>query len=472
MSFIRYKKIGNKEYAYEVIPYWDSTAQKPRQKTRYLGVVIDREKGIFIKPREKPVERLILDFGNGYMIYEYLKQTGIDELLKEVFGSNAEALKVMIAYKLCEGLAMRHLPMWYEGNVVSILSKAKSLDSQRISRLLKVFGEEGKQREFFKRYIKRYFDASEGIIIDTTALPNEIGLGLTEWGYSDSSIDMQIRLVCVVDRDRGLPVYYRYVGGSIVDVSVFGMTIEELKRVGMRSSFVLFDAGFFSETNLCELNREGIDYLIRIPSGRKVYKDLLKQHISEIEKVSNAVRYGQRVLFIKQVEVELYGKKGYAHIVLDPERKGRETKKLMIEAIEDGRMMDEALEYELSQRGIMMLFSTFPIDKDEVVPMYYMRAKIEQAFGFSKDDLRLLPLRVHKEETLRGYLFLMFLTLVVFMFFRKELKNKYTVEEAMLSMRNLKCKVYENEILISETTKQQKEILSLLNIIVPKKCGI
>jgi len=106
------------------------------------------------------------------------------------------------------------------------------------------------------------------------------------------------------------------------------------------------------------------------------------------------------------------------------------------------------------------------------VPMYYMRAKIEQVFGFSKDDLNILPLRVHKEETLRGYLFLMFLVLVVFMFLRKGLKNKYTVEEALMSMRNLKCKVYDNEMLISETTKQQKEILSLLNIIVPKKCEI
>ena len=462
MSFIRYKKIGNKEYAYEVIPYWDSSAKKPRQKTKYLGVVIDKEKKIFGRPREKARERLILDFGDGYLIYEFLKKMGINDLLGEVFGNRAEELKVMMAYRLCEGSAMRHLSLWYEGNVVRVLSRSKSLSFQRISRLLKSFGEEGKQREFFKRYIKKYFSASEGIIIDTTALPNEIGLGLTRWGYSDSSIDMQIRLVCVVDKGSGMPVYYRYVGGSIIDVSVFGMTIEELKRVGMRSSFVLFDAGFFSETNLRKLNSEGIEYLIRVPSGRKVYKDLVKQHIAEVEKAKNAVRYGQRVLFIKQAEVEIYGKKGYAHIVLDPERRGREVKKLMIEAIE----------HELSQKGIMMLFSSFPIDREEVVPMYYMRAKVEQAFGFSKDDLRLLPLRVHKEETLRGYLFLMFLTLVVFMFLRKELKNKYTVEEALLSMRNLKCKVYDNEILIPETTKQQKDILSLLNIIVPKKCGI
>ncbi|MCD6218935.1 hypothetical protein J7K43_00945, partial [Candidatus Calescamantes bacterium] len=64
------------------------------------------------------------------------------------------------------------------------------------------------------------------------------------------------------------------------------------------------------------------------------------------------------------------------------------------------------------------------------------------------------------------------LTLVVFVLLRKELQNKYTVEEVLMSMRNLKCKLFDNEILIGEISKQQKEILSLLNIIVPKKMGI
>lgn len=178
------------------------------------------------------------------------------------------------------------------------------------------------------------------------------------------------------------------------------------------------------------------------------------------------------MLFIKQVEVELYGRMGYAYIVLDPERRGREMRRLMLEAIEDSREKGEALEWELSTRGTMVLFSSFEIEKNEVVPMYYMRTKVKQLFGFSKDDLQLLPLRVHKEETLRGYLFLMFLTVIVFMLLRKTLENKYTVEEALMIMRNLRCKVYDKEILVAETDKRQKEILSLLNIIVPKKCGI
>ena len=122
--------------------------------------------------------------------------------------------------------------------------------------------------------------------------------------------------------------------------------------------------------------------------------------------------------------------------------------------------------------GIMVLFSSFPIEKERVVEMYYMRTKVEQLFGYSKDDLQLLPLRVHTEEGLRGYLFLMFITVVVYKLLKDALKNKYTVEEAMLIMRNLKCKVYDDEILVTEPNKRQNEISSLLNIIMPKKCGI
>ncbi|MEW6215712.1 MAG: hypothetical protein AB1478_11030, partial [Nitrospirota bacterium] len=82
----------------------------------------------------------------------------------------------------------------------------------------------------------------------------------------------------------------------------------------------------------------------------------------------------------------------------------------------------------------------------------------ETLFGFSKDDLKLLPLRVHKEETLRGYL------LIIFVRLKREIGNEYTVEEILLIMRNLKCKVYENELVIQELTKQQKEIAEILKI--------
>ncbi len=120
----------------------------------------------------------------------------------------------------------------------------------------------------------------------------------------------------------------------------------------------------------------------------------------------------------------------------------------------------------------MILVSSFDIEKKEVVPLYYMRQMIEKLIGFSKDDLNLIPLRVHEEETLRGYLLLMFISLTVFALLKNDLGSEYTVEEALLTMRNLKCKVYDSEIIIQELAKQQKEILEKLDIIVPKKMGV
>ena len=81
-------------------------------------------------------------------------------------------------------------------------------------------------------------------------------------------------------------------------------------------------------------------------------------------------------------------------------------------------------------------------------------------------------MRVHREETLRGYLLTIFITLTVFALMKKELGNDYTVEEALLIMRNLKCKVYDKEIIVQELAKQQKEVAEKLDIIVPKKLGI
>ncbi len=221
-----------------------------------------------------------------------------------------------------------------------------------------------------------------------------------------------------------------------------------------------------------ELNLGVIDFLTRLPARIKLYKDLIKEVIPDIDTFKNAVKYGDSILFVKQKKVDLFGKEGYAHIVLDPERKGRETKKLLIEAFEDKESEEEKVEFELLKSGAMILVSSFEINKNEVVPLYYMRQTIEKLIGFAKDDLDLIPLRVHREETLRGYLLLIFITLTVFAILKKEIGNDYIVEEVLQTMRNLKCKVYDDELIVQELAKQQKEVVEKLGIIVPKKLGI
>ena len=107
-----------------------------------------------------------------------------------------------------------------------------------------------------------------------------------------------------------------------------------------------------------------------------------------------------------------------------------------------------------------------------MLPTYYSRQLIEQVFGFAKSNNSILPLRVHSDQSIQGYLLLVFLSLVVFVMMRQKLQPKFTVEQALLILRNLKAKVYEAEAIVMEPNKKSKDITTLLNIIMPTSVGI
>lgn len=473
MSFIRYKKFGNKDYAYEITAYWDPVNKKPRQKSRYLGVVIDKETKEFKRKEvRQKTEKLILDFGDVYLLNEFMKRQGLSPLLKRVFGDNLNYLLSLLCYRLCHASAMNYARIWFDGSISRFIFKNVNLSSQRISDFLESISDEHVQREFFKQYLTTFVKAKEGVIIDSTALPNQIRFPFNAWGYNDGNIDMQIRFLFVVDKKNFLPLFFRYLPGNIVDVSSLSVTVKELKKFGVKNSFVLIDSGFFSKDNIKGLYVEEIDFLTRLPASRVLYKDLVRDEIGNLERFDNAVRYGERALFIKQKRCNLYGRQVYAHIILDPERKGRETRKFLIDAMDGQENDEDEVEFNLMKKGVLILISTFKLKTEEVVPYYYMRQTVERLFGFSKDDLKIIPLRVHKEETLRGYLLLTFIALVLFVLLKKEIGKKHTVEEILLTMRNLKCKVYDDEILVQELARKQKEIVEKLKLIMPKNMGV
>ena len=71
-----------------------------------------------------------------------------------------------------------------------------------------------------------------------------------------------------------------------------------------------------------------------------------------------------------------------------------------------------------------------------------------------------------------GYLFIQFIILIIFIQIRNAVCSKYTVEQALLLSRNVKCKIFGNDVLIAEFTKKQKEIYKFCGIEIPKSCKI
>lgn len=278
---IRYKRFGKQDYAYKIWNEKNPETGKWVQRSQYLGVVIDKENGIYERRRmsKRLTEREILDYGDSYLLHEVIVQLSIWGVLKEIFGDLFDTLMTLVFHRIVGGQAMRYAENWYDGNYINKLFPNADVTSQNISRVLERLGNESINRKFFAAYIPLIQkDASNGVVIDSTGLPNEINMPVTDWGHHNGGIAFETRLILAIDRASELPLYFRYVAGNIGDVSTLANTIAEMKLSGISTSSALIDAGYFSENNLKMMFEAEISFLIRMPSNRIVYRNIINEN--------------------------------------------------------------------------------------------------------------------------------------------------------------------------------------------------
>ena len=466
-KMIRYKKVYNKFYVYEVTQEWDKTLKKQYQKSKYLGVA-NENGGDYTKPGKKQkfiIEKSILDFGDSYVINEISKDIGLNNIIDSSF-SNLDSIMSLICFQITEGLAMYNCEDWLIGNIAQKLFPTSKVNSKNISLLLKILGRQDLHNKFFKSYIDKFFFNNQNILIDSTSLTSAINNPINAFGYSDGNIEQNVTCLMLVDKETKLPIYFRIVGGDIVDISTLKTTITEIKKLGLKTNTAIFDAGFCSKENLRFICNESINFITRLPKSHKAFSILIKES-GKIDKAINAISYNKRVVFIKSIKTQLYDNDIYAHIIFDPSKNNSDTKIIFKDKLEDDltetdiNNLDEAME----KAGFFILLSREEILSKDILPSYYERQAIEQIFGFAKHNNNILPLRVHTEETLRGYLMLSFLSLIIFINIRQRVQMP--MDKVLLSLRNIKAKIFDDSIIVQEINRKTKIILKKLNITMP-----
>lgn len=472
MATIRYKKRGNKWYVYELNQYWDKELKKPRQRTKYLGVA-EEKNGAYSKPGRRiaatPVEQEILDCGDSYAINETCKSICLDKIIDDSFG-NLDSIMAMMCFQITEGSAMYNCADWLEGNIAKRLFKGAKTSSQDISRLMKTLGRVDLQTSFFKKYVARFFPNKRGILIDSTALPSAINSSINAFGYASGSIQENVSCLMLVDKKSNLPIYFRAVGGDIADISTLKTTVAEIKNLGLETESAILDAGFCSKENLQFMCSEDINFVTRLPKSHKIFHHFVDES-KGVESAGNAVQYGDRVVFVRTKKATVYDHAMYIHVILDPSKKSKDTNIIMRDQLHEALSAEqqERLNDKMKTAGFFILLSRQEITKTQILPSYYARQAIGQIFGFAKSNNNILPLRVHDDQSIRGYLMLVFLALIIFIAMRQKLK--LPMDKALLTLRSLKAKIYDDTIIIQEPNKKTKDILNTLNIIMPTSLG-
>jgi len=497
--FIHYEVKNGIEYASVYTPRRENG--KKVNDPEYLGRVIDKEKGIYrsrargvfayslergyayeiegtsvyelANVREK--EKLILDFGDAYCLYFALQETGLHDIIHNLLPGHEDTLMSLVGYKLLASASNRYVEEWWIGSYTSILFPKARIQSQGISKFYRQFGEEKIQREFFKRYLNQFYpNHSVGVLIDSTGLPNDMNfpLPLTAINTHNGVTSNETRLLLVVEQKTGMPLFFRYNAGNIVDVTTLRATFAEMKAYNIQITNAIVDAGYYSEANIRSLygdvDEEPIPFITRMGTNLKLYKTLLAENAEDLTKAKYLLMQRDRLVSVKRVEIDLFGHLGYAYVILDHARREDEIYKYARTTIGSNDVSYEEMDMAMKLKGFCIIISSEKIDTKDILPLYYTRQAAEQVFDVSKNYAELLPLRVHNEDTFRGHILLSFITTVAFLSCNQLLKGTpYNAEGAFMILRNQKCKVFNDYILTKEPNKKMNEIYKELKINPP-----
>ncbi len=478
--------------------------RKTRIEYTYLGRVVDLEKGIFFSREreyftfdinsgeygkiaedfEPPVIndkrryiRKALDFGDTYLLDQILWKSGLWEVIDSIKWANKDTLHAMVLFYIVSLLPNKDASLWYQGNIVSCLYPKAHMAGEGISDFLEKIGRTDSLLAYHEKYVQFVFDnysKDKNIMVDSMGLPNKSRIYLTQMNVHNNKISVESRLVIVAQKTTGVQLYFHLMPGNINDAMSLRTIFEHCSALGIEVDGCLLDAGYSSDINLDEFYDENhnciCDYITRPKSTANYYKNNLTEVLSTLESKENFVRYEDRYLYVKHIEVKV-GKKcdqpAHLYIGLDENRLSDELHKLLKRARKKKLSIDEVY-YAMESQGIFTLISGKEYEIDEILPEYYLRQGIEQLNDISKNYTKLLPIRCHKVETYTGHVVLSMIATAIVRFIQLHLNDsELYLGSRMEALRTQKAIVYKTRLVPDPPLKPANDMYNAFGISVP-----
>lgn len=502
MAYVHYDQKSNGVIYASLYESFRDQGKVKTRRMENLGRVIDKENNIFCQKgityqyvlgegrREVPssvlpsewavpeTEKLILDFGDAWFLQEYLSRQPFYSSIQNTLPNESDTLLALIFYRLLTNKgASCHAKIWYEGNYSCLAFPYANLTIQNIGRIMKELGGEEIQHRFFEGYMSSIYGDSgaAGILVDSTGVPNATKMDVTQISSNNGDISREVRLIYVIDRNNGMPIYFRYVPGNIIDVSTLITTVSELEQYGVSISHAILDAGYFSEKNAAELFESGIQFMTRLAPNKTVFKEAAADNLDGLMSQKYAHRYGDRLVFIKKISVIVCGHAAYVYLCIDEDMYLLQHKKTILNALDDKKDSDET-DAAIKRLGAFAILASEEMPEDELLPMYYTRQQVEQVFDISKNYADLLPIRVQSEQAFAGHLLVCFMATAIMQRLQKELLKRRSkkakslnAESILFYLRNQKCKVYKDYAIPQEPRKEVNALYDIFKVQVPYK---
>lgn len=322
-------------------------------------------------------------------------------------------------------------------------------------------------------------DPDRNILIDSSGLPNRIHFPLTHRNIHNGKVNNEIRLIFVIQKSTGLPLFYRAVPGNIVDVSTLERIFLHLQSLGIDIDSCIMDAGYNSSENLDlfydEFHHCKIGYITRVKSNDKELCRMIEEDLPTLDRKEHFVNFEDRYLFIRKKQILAGSHKdnpAWLYLGLDCNRLTDEQRKLFKRASRDNLSPEDVYE-AMQTEGLFGVISGKEYSCEEILPAYYQRQAAEQIFDFAKNYTKLLPLRISTEETFQGHLLLSYIASCAVKLMQMKLKSTGMLFGSRLScMRNQKCTIYSGRLVTDNAQREATATYAAFGIKCPASIPI
>ena len=371
-----------------------------------------------------------IDFGDSFFLDQLIKGIGYDQVIDKIAFGNRDTLYAMIQQYALEGRASTQAYTWYRSSYASYLYPKANLATQRISDLLKSVGRPENRRAFLEEHIKYVLESTDKdlcVLIDSTGMPNSCDIPITCVSKHEGDVNIEFRLIAVVQKRTGLPLFYEVVAGNIVDITTLEHTITKIENYGMRVSYVIGDAGYCCPRVIERLLLHGIDFMTRLAPQYKLFKNAVKNHMEELDNPKSLTKFKGRcvriVKFSEEIAMDIEtGEMKSCFIYLCRDELGYHSKSKHLFASDKAATMTSQELTEAAERmGLFAIISTEDLPAEDLLPEYYIRQNIEQYFDFGKNYANFLPVRQHSVPAINGHLLISFIVTFIVILIKNRL---------------------------------------------------
>jgi transposase len=499
-------------YVYESISFRDKEKKQPRNKRVCIGK-IEPISGQFIpSKRLSPEQAAVRDpavtasaeiVGPSIVLDKITETLGLGKLLKSCFPNDHKQILIMAYYLASLGGPLSHCGTWCKNHAHII---GESLSSQRISEILNSIGIDGKQT-FLTKWMDMVLE-EDYLCYDITSISSYSELNeYIKYGHNrDREKLPQMNLAILFGQKGRLPVYFQRTPGNITDVTTLHNLLKTFKSLEKKTLHYVMDRGFYSRKNVDELLASRDKFLVSVPLGNKWLQHAIDDIYTTIHGPEGYRKIDEQTLYVHS---RLYpwgegNRRCYLHLYYSARARADAVDLFNAELVqykeelESGKPNNdhqdsydtffvikttpkrgtkvaynhEAINQYINRyAGFQALLTNSIKNPVEALQIYRDKDVVEKSFDDLKNQLDMKRLRMHSSTTVDGRFFVQFIALIYMSALRREMRKtglieRYTVRELLQEMETLTMIKYSSKYghILTEVTKQQREILKDLNI--------